>query len=76
MKMSTEVLFLELALSVAWELDKGQKEILYPNDEAQPGFPAEVNIEGVYLDDIDIRDNLTDDQLNHLKDQIWEIEHE
>lgn len=58
---------------VHYDYMKGDKQILYPNDKAQPGTDPEVTITAVWTT---VGDNLLDDLnqecLDRLEAAIWE----
>ena len=64
--------YLELAISVDYDYDKGQKEILYPNDRAQEGLPPSITINEVSVGDVPITNHLSGEELESLENQIWD----
>jgi len=59
---------------VEYDLDRGQTEILFPNDAAQPGTEAEITITAVILDDADLIDDLSQGCINRLENEAWDNE--
>jgi len=62
----------EETVEVDFDYDSGQKLIMYPNDSAQEGIPASVELTSVTLYGTDILSNLTQAQYNDLIEQCWE----
>ncbi len=64
----------ELTVLVSYDLDKGQRQILYPNDSAQPGIEAEITITAVNVGDADLFDDLSQGCMNKLELEAWDNE--
>ena len=61
---------------VEYDLDRGQTEILFPNDAAQPGTEAEITITAVKFGDADLLDDLSQGCINRLENEAWDNENE
>jgi hypothetical protein len=59
-------------VSVFFDYNEGQKEIINPADIAQPKIEPEVIINRVLIGDDDIKDALNSETLEKLKDYCWE----
>ena len=62
----------EMEVIVEYDFSAGQKEILYPNDKAQPGEEPEVTINGVFVGEADIYDVLSTDCIKQLEEAAME----
>ena len=59
-------------VTVEFDLSPEQKQILYPNDDAQPGFPAEIEIySAIDHVGVDWLDSLSRSEHQQLMDDCW-----
>ena len=73
--MKTNLIYKEILLSVEYDYHKEQMEIRYPNDKAQPGEPAHVEIHNIFIEHIDIS-NLLEDNIEEIQSLILSENHE
>ena len=57
---------------VEFDYSAGQKEILYPAENSQPGYPPEVEITGVFISNDDILSCLNSYCLEMLICACWD----
>jgi len=53
-------------VTVDYTIDPGQPEIVYPNESAQPGFPAMPDVEEITIENGNPK----------LEDEVWEWVHD
>ena len=70
--MPTHKTYLELAVYIDYDFQPEEKQVLYPNDDAYPGCPAEVTINSVQIQGQDI--SLTSSEEEAIKAEIMEQE--
>jgi hypothetical protein len=61
-----------LSCTVGFDYTPEQTEIWYPNERAQPGYPADVEITEVIVNGEDILEVLNFECLCALKDRAWD----
>lgn len=65
----------DIELSIDYEFEKGEPMVMYYNDgSGYPGSPDVVEIQSVFHKEIDIYDLLSKDIIEHLEQEILEIE--
>ena len=72
--MSKYHTYTEIAIEVDYDYQPEEKAVLYPNDKAYPGCPAEVTIYGIDFGGIDILEYTPDFDLEIIKAEIMEME--
>jgi len=62
-------------VEVDFDFQSEQKQINYPTDQAQPYYPAEIEITSVRLSNgsPDIMQDLAIEELDDLEAQLWEM---
>jgi len=62
-------------VEVDFDFQSEQKQINYPTDQAQPYYPAEIEITSVRLSNgsPDIIQDLAREELDDLESQLWEM---
>lgn len=58
-------------VKVCYEYEPAQKEILAPNEAAQPGFPARIELCEVLIDGDDVLDDLNSECIGRLEQACW-----
>lgn len=54
------------------EYSPAQKEILYPAESSQEGFPAELSVYAVLIGKDDIKPDLKKETIERLEESAWE----
>jgi len=67
---------LELDITVDYDYQPAEKAVLYPNDKAYPGCPAEVTINAIDFGVFDILPYIGEDAVERLKAEIMESENQ
>ena len=62
----------EIAVVVKFDYQPEEKPVFYPNDLADPGCPAEVTINEVIADGVNIINDISDEELDRLNDVCWD----
>jgi hypothetical protein len=57
---------------VCCDYDPPQKQILYPNEKAQPGYEAKIEVTEVFIGDDDVYGCLTEECIGGLCDAAWD----
>jgi len=62
-------------VEVDFDFQSEQKQINYPTDQAQPHYPAEIEITSVRLSNgsPDIMKDLTSEEVDNLEAQLWDM---
>jgi len=68
--MTKTTVYLEIELEVEYDIDEGQKLIMYPNDIAQEGIPRSLEITGIFLEGKDIGDLLNVENWKYIHEYI------
>ncbi len=58
-------------IEVEAEVEPGQELIMNPADKAQAGFPAEVNVISVKIEEDDLIGDLNEKCLERLNEEAW-----
>jgi len=66
--------FMELDIAVGYDYQLEEEKVLYPNDRAYPGCPANITINSVGFGSVDILSNLTPTEIEILEAEIMEME--
>ena len=74
--MSVYKTSLELDVDVDYDYQPYEKQVLYPNDKAYPGCPAEVTINAVWVGLKNVREDLYIGTTERLADEIMEYENQ
>ena len=70
--MSTHNTWIEFEVKIDYDFQPEEKAVLYPNDSAYPGCPAEVTINSAELAGVDILDKISEDHLDRLRAEIMD----
>ncbi|RLA39794.1 MAG: hypothetical protein DRR06_18535 [Gammaproteobacteria bacterium] len=64
----------EIKVVVDYDFQPEEKQVLYPNDRAHPGWPAEITVNEIDLDGLDILPYIEESDLDRIKAEIMDIE--
>ena len=64
----------EIMVTVDYDFQPEEKQVLYPNDRAHPGCPAEITVNEIDLDGLDILPYIEEADLDRIKAEIMEME--
>ena len=64
----------EIMVTVDYDYSPEEKQVLYPNDKAYPGCPAEITVNEIDLDGLDILPYIEESDLDRIKAEIMEME--
>ena len=70
--MSSYKAYIEICVDVDYDFQPEEKQVLYPNEDAYPGCPAEVTINSISLKDVDIACQISAVDFNTLAAEILE----
>ena len=68
--MTTLETYLELPVTIEFDVDPGQKLIMYPNDDAQPGYDPEIEINSVTHKGKDVL--ISEETGDALRQECWD----
>jgi hypothetical protein len=61
----------EFTLDVEFDYSPEEPMIMYPNDMAHPGYPAEVTVNSVKLDGLELIDTISDITLAAIEEECF-----
>jgi len=62
----------DVDVTILFDFDGGQKQVLYPADNAQPSYPPEVTINQVLYKGVNIKDRLSLQNIDSLEGICWD----
>ncbi len=60
----------ELTITVDFEVDPGQKLIMYPNDRAQEGIPASIEINSIMYRGVEVL--VSEEETESIRQECWD----
>ena len=65
-------MFIEIEVEVDYDYSPAEPMVLYPNEDAYPGCPADIYITEIKLGGKSIEYLLTSEQLDHNESMCWD----
>ena len=72
--MSKFTSWFEVEVQVDYDFDPGEPTVMYPNEDAHPGYSEDVTINSVECDGMDLLPILTADEIERIEQEIIELE--